>query len=126
MWGALLPGREGGLLNARLRYFDPERRRAGVPEDVAALVSELSDTRTVVTLINLSASQRRTVVVQGGGYGEHQLISVTAGGKTTAIDSPLLTVQLDPGCGQKLVLEMKRYANVPTVVHPWNRQRQIS
>ncbi len=47
MWGALLPGREGGLLNARLRYFDPDRRRAGVPEDVAALVSELSDSRTV-------------------------------------------------------------------------------
>jgi hypothetical protein len=125
MWGALLPGREGGLLNARLRYFDPDRRRAGVPEDVAALVSELSGTRTVVTLINLSSSQARTVVVQGGGYGEHQLISVAIGGKTTAIDSPLLTVQLDPGCGQQLVLEMKRYANVPTVVHPWNRQRQV-
>ena len=57
MWGALLPGREGGLLNARLRYFDPDRRRAGVPEDVAALVSELSDTRTVVTL---STSTRRS------------------------------------------------------------------
>jgi hypothetical protein len=125
MWGALVPGREGGLLNARLRYFDPDRRRAGVPEDVAALVSELSDTRTVVTLINLNPSQRRTVVVQGGGYGEHQLVSVTSGDTTTAIDSPLLTVQLEPGCGQKLVLEMKRYANTPTVVHPWNRQRHV-
>jgi hypothetical protein len=125
MWGALLPGREGGLLNARLRYFDPERRRAGVPEDVAALVSELSDTRTVVTLVNLNSSERRTVVVQGGGYGEHQLVSVTTAGKTTAIDSPLVTVELEPGCGQQLVLEMKRYANVPTVVHPWNRQRQV-
>ena len=43
MLGALVPSREGGLLNARLRYFDPVRRRAGVPEDVAALVSELDD-----------------------------------------------------------------------------------
>jgi hypothetical protein len=119
--GALLPGREGGLLNARLRYFDPARRRAGIPEDVAALVSELSDARTVVTLINLNASQPRTVVVQGGGYGEHQLVSVSSGGRTTSIDSPLLTVQLDPGCGQKLVLEMKRYVNAPTVLHPWQR-----
>ncbi len=121
MWGALLPGREGGLLNARLRYFDPDRKRAGVPEDVAALVSELSDRRTTVTLINLSASQPRTVIVQGGGYGEHQLVSVTTGGKTTAINSPLLTVRLDPGCGQTLVLEMRRYANAPTVRHPWHR-----
>ena len=31
MWGALVPGREGSLLSARLRYFDPVRRRAGVP-----------------------------------------------------------------------------------------------
>ena len=101
MWGALVPGREGGLLNARLRYFDPDRKRAGVPEDVAALVSELSDTRTVVTLVNLNPSQPRTVIVQGGGYGEHQLVSVTAGGKTTPINAPLLTVQLGPGCGQQ-------------------------
>jgi hypothetical protein len=121
MWGALLPGREGGLLNARLRYFDPDRKRAGVPEDVAALVSELSDTRTAVTLINLNPSQPRTVIVQGGGYGEHQLVSVTSGDKTTPIDSPLLTVRLDPGCGGKLVFEMKRYANTPTVKHPWHR-----
>lgn len=124
MWGALPPGREGGLLNARLRYFDPERRRAGVPEDVAALVSEMSDTRTVVTLVNLNPSRARTVIVQGGGYGEHQLIGVTAGGKTTRIDAPLLTVQLEPRSGQALVLEMKRYANQPTAQHPWHRATQ--
>jgi hypothetical protein len=118
MWGALMPGRPGGLLNARLRYFDPDRRRAGVPEDVAALVSELGDTRTVVTLINLNPTQPRTVVIQGGGYGEHQLVSVSANGVTTAIDSPLLTVHLQPGCGEKLVLTMKRYSNPPTVRHP--------
>jgi len=121
MWGGLLPGREGGLLNARLRYFDPERRRAGVPADVAALVSELSDSRTVVTLVNLNPSQPRTLIVQGGGYGEHQLLSVTAGGQTKQIDAPLMTVRLEPGCGQQLVLEMKRYANAPTVRHPWHR-----
>ena len=121
MWGGLQPGRDGGLLNARLRYFDPVRSRAGVPDDVAALVSELSDTRTTVTLVNLNVSETRTVIVQGGGYGEHQLLSVTAGGRTTPIDSPLLTVQLDPRCGQTLVLEMKRYANRPTVLHPWHR-----
>ena len=122
MWGALLPGREGGLINARLRYFDPDRKRAGVPEDVAALVSELSDTRATLTLVNLNPTQPRTVIVQGGAYGEHQLISVTSGGKTTPIDLPLLTVRLDPGCGQQLVLTMKRYANVPTVMHPWQRR----
>src|SRR5262245_15898864 len=121
MWGALLPGREGGLLNARLRYFDPDRRRAGVPEDVSALVSALSDTRTVVALVNLNPSQRRTVIVQGGAYGEHELVAVTTGGKTTRIGGPLLTVQLSAGSGAQLTLEMRRYANTPTVKHPWQR-----
>jgi hypothetical protein len=122
MWGALLPGREGGLVNARLRYFDPERKRAGVPPDVAALVSELSDTRTTVTLVNLNPSRARTVIVQGGAYGEHQLVSVSSAGKTTSIGSPLLTVHLAPGSGQRLELTMKRYANTPTVMHPWHRR----
>ena len=122
MWGALVPGREGGLLNARLRYFDPDRRRAGVPEDVAALVSELSDAWTVVTLVNVNPSRRRTVILQGGGYGEHQILDVSVAGRLTGVDSPLLRVELDPGCGARLVLRMKRYANAPTVKHPWQRR----
>ena len=61
MFGALVPSREGGLLNARLRYFDPDRRRAGVPEDVAALVSGLADRATTVTLVNVSRTRARTV-----------------------------------------------------------------
>jgi hypothetical protein len=122
MLGGLPPGVGGGLLNARLRYFDPERRRAGVPPDVAALVSEMTDTKTVVTLVNLSKDGPRTVVVQGGAYGEHQLESVTAGGQTTRVQAPLLTVRLGPGCGQRLVLEMRRYANRPTALHPWHRK----
>mgnify|MGYP003693827451 CR=1 FL=1 len=90
MWGALLPGREGGLLNARLRYFDPERRRAGVPQDVAALVSELSDTRTVVTLVNLNAS-----AASNGRRAGRRLRRASTGQRdqpaaaTTAIDAPI-------------------------------------
>jgi hypothetical protein len=122
MWGALIPSREGGLLYARLRYFDPVSQRAGVPDDVAALVSELSDTRTAVTLVNLNPSESRTIILQGGGYGEHQLTSVMAGGVTTPINGPLLTVVLDPGAGQSLTLQMKRYGNRPTALHPWQRQ----
>jgi len=64
------------------------------------------------------------VIVQGGGYGEHQLTSVTAGGVTTPIDAPLLTVELAPGAGQTLTLAMKRYANRPTALHPWQRSPQ--
>ena len=96
MFGALVPGREGGLLNARLRYFDPARRRAGVPEDVAALVSALGDRRTVVTLVNLSATAPRTVIVQAGGYAEHQFESVTWNGQTQPLDARHFTVRARP------------------------------
>jgi hypothetical protein len=121
MWGGLPPGVDGGLVNARLRYFDPTRKRAGVPEDVGALVSEMTDTKTVVTLVNLNRTKPRTVIVQGGAYGEHELESVTIGQKTTPMNSSLLTVQLNPGSGQRLTLQMKRHANPPTVLHPWHR-----
>jgi hypothetical protein len=123
MWGGLPPGRDGGLVNARLRYFDPARRRSGVPEDVAALVSHLSDEETVVTLVNLNKNEPRSVVMQGGAYGEHQLESVTMGNKTTRIRSSLLTVHLSAGSGEQLKLRMKRYANPPTTLPPWQRAR---
>jgi hypothetical protein len=123
MWGALMPGRPGGLVNAQLRYFDPQRRRAGLPPDVGALISELSDASTTVTLVNLSSAERRSVVVQGGAYGEHQLLSATVTGTITRIDSPVVTVQLGPGAGQTLRLAMRRYANTPTAMHPWQREQ---
>ncbi len=121
MWGGLPPGVDGGLINARLRYFDPERKRAGIPEDVGVLVSEISDTKTVVTLVNLSKTGERTLIVQGGAYGEHQITSAEAGGKFTRINAPFFGVTLKPGAGEKLTLDLKRYANVPTVLHPWQR-----
>jgi hypothetical protein len=121
MWGALVPGREGGLLNARLRYFDPVRQRAGVPDDVAALVSELGDRRTVVTLVNLSPDQARSVIVQAGGYAEHQFDSVEWNGRTEPLNVRDFTVRLAPGAGAKLTLTMRRYVNQPTVAFPWRR-----
>ena len=122
MWGALVPGREGGLLNARLRYFDPARRRAGVPEDVAALVSDLADRRTVVTLVNLSPTASRTVIVQAGGYAEHEFESVEWNGRTQRINGTDLSVELAPGAGAKLTFAMRRYVNRPTVAFPWDRR----
>lgn len=121
MFGALVPGREGGLLNARLRYFDPDRRRAGVPEDVAALVSGIGDRRTVVTLVNLNAKEPRTVIVQAGGYAEHQFESVDWNGRSEKLNARDVTVRLAPGAGATLTLAMRRYVNAPTVRFPWSR-----
>src|SRR6516164_3206566 len=116
--GGMPPGRDGGLLNARLRYFDPTRKRAGLPEDIGALVSELSDTRTVVTLVNLNKTAPRAIVVQGGAYAEHRIESVQVGRETVAVNAPSFTLKLAPGAGASLTLKMKRYSEKPTEAFP--------
>jgi len=121
MLGGLPTGREGYPLHARVRYFDLEGRRAGVPEEVAALVTRLTATETDVSLFNIRQVESRTVVVQGGGYGEHQIISATANGRTLDVDASAYTVRLAPGSGVNLTLTMRRYANNPTLEFPWNR-----
>jgi hypothetical protein len=121
MQGALVPGREGGLLLARLRYFDPEKKRAGVPADVAALVSELTETKTVVTLVNTSNTNTRSVIVQGGAYGEHRFVSVEHDGHSQPLNARTFAVRLEPQSGAKLTLTMKRYAEPPTITRPWER-----
>ena len=116
--GGLPPGRDGGLLNARLRYFDPLRKRAGLPEDVAALVSEMTDSRTVVTLVNLNKTTSRSIVIQGGAYREHRIASAQINGETISINSPSFTLKLAPGAGAKLTLNVKRYSEKPTEAFP--------
>ena len=121
MFGGLIPGRDGGLLNARLRYFDPDRRRAGIAEDVAALISEVSDGGTLLTLVNVSPDHPRAVVVQAGGYGEHRFESVDVSGRTIRVNDRVFTVRLAPGAGATLRLTMRRYVNPPTAAFPWDR-----
>jgi hypothetical protein len=119
--GGLPPGNRGTVLHCRVRYFDPERRRAGLPEDVAALVEQLTADRTRLTLANLNQVEGRAVVLQAGGYGEHEWTTVTCDGKTMPVNGPLLTVRLAPGAGARLTLGTNRYARTPTLAHPWDR-----
>ena len=121
MLGGLPTERLGYPLHCRLRYFDPERRRAGVPEDVAALVEKMTADDVTVTLVNINQVAERKVVVQGGAYAEHQLISASVDDREFPIDHSAFTVRLAPGAGSRLVIKMKRYANQPTCVFPWDR-----
>ena len=108
-------------LHSRLRYFDPEKRRAGVPEDVASLVHSLSDDSVSVTLVNVNQVEARPVIVQAGAYGEHQFLEATVNGKTTPVNGAVFRVNLAPGAGARIELKQKRYANQPTLAQPWDR-----
>ncbi len=121
MMAGLDPGRGGGPLHCRVRWFDPDERRAGIPQDVAVLIDEMKDEQFSLTLINLSPTKDRHVIMQGGAYGEHLLTAVEIDGKTTSVNGPLLNIHLAPGAGQRLVVRNKRYACQPTLTFPWDR-----
>ncbi len=98
-------------LHAPVRYFDPARLRPGLPEDIAALVEKITADSVTLSLVNLSQVHPRDVIVQAGGYAEHQFIDHNASS---------VTVRLAPGAGGRLELKMKRYANDPTLRLPWD------
>ena len=131
----------GGLLHARLRYFDPGRRRPRLPPDVAALVTKLEAQRTVVELINLSPFERRKVIVQAGMFGGTPVrpgsILRTHGQRshparllrTIRAQSPdglrkdrsqVLRSTSGAGTGITLDMETKRFANQPSYAFPWH------
>lgn len=119
MLGAIHPGHRGSVLHARLRYFDPVRRRAGIPSDVASLVEKMDDNSVTVTLVNTNPLASRELILQAGGYREHQFRTLRVGNKEKVINGPYVRIHLKPGCGEQLTLTMDRYSRIPTLAHPW-------
>jgi hypothetical protein len=118
MLGGLPPGKVGSILHCRLRYFDPANKRAGIPDDVAALVERMNGEQVTLTLVNVNQLEERRLVVQAGGYGEHRFTTATLDGEKTTVDGPHLAVRLSPGAGAHVVLSMKRYVATPTMAFP--------
>lgn len=123
----------GGLLRARVRYFDLDRSRPGLPEDVSALVEKLEAGRTVVNLINLSVMNTRNVLVQAGAFGEHQFTEVkfweeshnntgkfSQQEKTISINGRYFAVQLPPSTTIVLDIGTRLFANRPGYAFPWH------
>ena len=139
----------GGLLMARLRYFDPERRRPGLPTDTAALVETLEDRRAVLHLVNLNPTQEREVLLQAGVFGEHcftcvayqqrRPVSAAEAGvghtheaqyrqtvqgqledRMVEVNDRHFTVHLEAGAAIRLDLGMERFVNNPSYALPWN------
>jgi hypothetical protein len=115
-----MPLWHGQLHLARFRYFDPQRRRPGIPLDCAAMVQSMTHDSAVLGLVNTSRDAAHTVLVQTGAYAEHQCLSVQPeGGTPVDVQGTLFAVRLAPGTGQSFTVRMNRYANVPTLRWPW-------
>jgi hypothetical protein len=111
------------MVHSRLRYFDPDKSRAGIPKDVASLVTELKKDYTKVTLININQVEPRNVIVQTGAYGEHQCSHVEIGNKSYPVNNRFFSVRLAPGAGAELVIYAQRYVNQPTLAFPWHGEK---
>lgn len=120
MLGGMAP-RHGCPLHCRLRYFDPENQRPGMPDGVGALVEKLEADSTTVTLVNTDQVSPRRVIVQGGAYAEHRFGSVSINDEQIAVDGTSFAVELAPGAGATLKIETQRYASQPSFAFPWDR-----
>ena len=120
-WSKTSPFIGGSPLFARIRHFDPVKRRAGLPEDTAALVTAMSNDSTTVELVNLHLTERRELVVQGGGYGEHEIVAAVVDGERHVVGASSMRLRLEPGARATVTLQMRRYTNRPTLSFPWDR-----
>ena len=130
--GGLPIRRQGEMLHSQVRYFDGDRRCSGLPPDVAALVTRIEKDWIEIEVINLNAFESRQLIVQGGAYGEHRFISVDLqplddmreqadSQSHRELDAAAFTIDLAPGSGSKLKLNIRRYANQPSYNFPWTR-----
>ena len=65
------------------------------------------------------ATEARTVTIQAGAYGEHQITSVSDGHHTWPIHNRSADIRFAPSAGARLTILTRRFANVPTVSFPW-------
>ena len=118
--GGPLPHYNGGLLVTRVRHYDAQNNRPGLPEDVAALVSKLTDDTVELELINLSSSEARDVIVQAGSMGEHNFTTASANGDNQVeVNGTYLQVHLPPNTQIELEVGMERFVNAPSYKQPW-------
>jgi hypothetical protein len=108
-----------GLLQVRLRYFDTDRLRPGLPEDISALVEKIEPARVTVQLVNLSPLATHRLIVQAGAFGEHQFTTVTDGVRQYGVNGKHFAVELPAATGIRIEAGMRRFANRPSYALPW-------
>ena len=129
-------------MRATVRYFDIDRERPGVPEDVAVLVDEIGDDRVGVQLVNLSTSETRRLIVQAGAFGEHEFTTVrfTEEGegqnsvlnpigwigeerpkkeRDVSVEGKHFAVELPPSTAIRIEAGLMRFVNRPSYAFPW-------
>jgi hypothetical protein len=109
-WGGPQVSYNGGLQQARVRYYDAQAGRPGLPPAVAALVSRIDPEATTVDLVNLDPLAGRAVIVQAGAFAEHTIRAVR---HTGCADRSWIGDLYDYGHGQPAVTSLSTVVNGP-------------
>lgn len=141
-WGGPQVVYNGGLQQARVRYYDARAQRPGLPPSVAALVSGVDPEATAVDLVNLDPRTPRSVIIQAGAFAEHHIRTarysvcddpswigdlydyghrepaVAAG--SIDVDGPWLRVELPPSTRIGLTLRLAMRVRTPSYGTPFD------
>jgi len=128
----------GGLSRATLRYFDAKILKPGLPNQVAALVTHLSDDTVEVDLVNLHPIDTQEVIIQAGAFAEHQFTGCrydqytyqnTSASDVThptrSFENTYVKLTLPPSASITLALGINRFSQNPTYAFPWHEQKYI-
>lgn len=117
----------GGLLHTSVRYFDPQKKRPGLPRDVATLVERLTPNGFRLQLVNLSPTESRSVILQAGMFAEHEFTRVRQvvhyPHQFDEIYARQFMVELAPGAVGRLEIDLNRFSHAPTYAYPWDTRR---
>jgi len=114
----------GGLQHGKVRPFDGQKKRTGLPDDVAMIVEKVTADSIEMQVANISANASRTLVLQAGTFGEHNFTKVTvtqSDGKSEdiSINDKWFEIELGPNSGASLKFTLDRYVNSPTYETPF-------
>ena len=126
--GAPMHISHGGLQHGKVRLFDGQKQRPGLPDDVAVIVDAISPTSVSLKTVNLNADEERQLVIQAGAFGENRFTSVTVTTKsgesaTHSLNGQHLALDLEGGAGATLTLMVERYVNKPSYETPWQKMK---
>jgi hypothetical protein len=141
-WGGPQVLYNGGLQQARVRYYDAQAGRPGLPPSVAALVSSIDPQATTVELVNLGPHIPRSVIVQAGAFAEHTIRAVrhtactdpswvghrddhgprqpAVTSASTLVNGPWLRVELPRSSQVRLTLRLDLRTRAPSYLTPFD------
>ncbi len=116
-------GKGTNMLWTEVWPYDPARKRPGLPPEVAMKVDRIGPEVVELEVLNLNQTHGRTLVIQTGAYGENRCLRVHQGRQTVEVNRHYIVVDLHPGAGSRLTLEVQRRVNPPQAGNPWDARR---